>query len=709
MRTRTAVLFFLLIALVGLAGQAAAATFTVTNTDDSGPGSLRQAIVDANANPGSVIAFSIGSGPQVIKLLTGLPPISRTFLDGATQPGYAGEPIIRIDGALFQVSEPCLIAQSTGDIPTLVRALVITGCPNAGIILAANSRLLGSWVGIGFDGVTARPNDYGVFVGGNSFVGGFGPADGNVISGNRLAGVAFFGIGGVFGNRIGTDKTGLIAVPNPIGVEVGGLPGVVGDPLAGNLISGNTFAGISVGPNVKILGNRIGSDVNGEATLPPQLHGIRNCCGTDVIIRENEVVGNTTGITVEMFAERIALQRNVLRENGFGIDLGPIVGSTPNDASDADDGPNLQQNYPVLSGAWASPDSLVVQGTLHSTPEQFFTIELFASPAGTPGAAAHRYLGSLRVRPDPGPDAPFLEAFSVVVAAGEVLTATATDEAGNTSELSAPIAVVASPVTVSGIAPDSGDAAGGESVDVTGTAFQTGATAMFGTVPAAATTVVGATAITATTPALPAGTLHPVLVENPDESIGGLAKAWFANFLDVPAPHPLQPFVESLVRAAVTSGCGGGNYCPDQSVTRAQMSVFLLRSKESPEYEPPPASGFVFNDVRANAFAAAWIEELSRRQVTAGCGGGNYCPDDLVTREQMSVFLLRTLEGSSYSPPACVTPTFADVPCASPFAAWIEEIARRGITAGCGGGNFCPGFPISRGEMAVFLVETFSL
>jgi hypothetical protein len=190
---------------------------------------------------------------------------------------------------------PCLVAQGGLDYPTLIRALVVTGCPSAGISLATNARLLGSWIGVDHDGVTARPNEFGVGVGGGSFVGGFGPADGNVISGNSSYGIAFGGIGGVFGNRIGTDKTGLLAVPNHIGVEVGGLPGVVGDPLAGNLISGNTFAGISAGINARIIGNRIGCDVNGNPMLPPQLYGIRSWGGPDVLIRQNELVGNLTG------------------------------------------------------------------------------------------------------------------------------------------------------------------------------------------------------------------------------------------------------------------------------------------------------------------------------------------------------------------------------------------------------------------------------
>jgi hypothetical protein len=139
------------------------------------------------------------------------------------------------------------------------------------------------------------------------------------------------------------------------------------------------------------------------------------------------------------------------------------------------------------------------------------------------------------------------------------------------------------------------------------------------------------------------------------------------------------------------------------------MAVFLLRSKDGPAYTPPPCTTPVFTDVPCSSPLAPWIDELANRSVTAGCGTGLFCPTDAVTRGQMAVFLLRTHDGSSYVPPACTTPTFADVPCSSGFARWVDELAGRGITAGCGGGNYCPDVPVNRGQMAVFLVTTFGL
>jgi hypothetical protein len=101
--------------------------------------------------------------------------------------------------------------------------------------------------------------------------------------------------------------------------------------------------------------------------------------------------------------------------------------------------------------------------------------------------------------------------------------------------------------------------------------------------------------------------------------------------------------------------------------------------------------------------------ELAARNITGGCGGSNYCPDAPVSREQMAVFLLTTREPPGYVPPACTSATFSDVPCSSPFARWIYELVARGITSGCGGGNYCPVSPVTRGQMAVFLVATFGL
>ena len=165
----------------------------------------------------------------------------------------------------------------------------------------------------------------------------------------------------------------------------------------------------------------------------------------------------------------------------------------------------------------------------------------------------------------------------------------------------------------------------------------------------------------------------------------------------------------SLNLSRITSGCDANNYCPDTSVNRAQMAVFLERGMRGYTYTPPPATGTVFGDVGQADFAAAFIEQLAADGITSGCGGGNYCPNDSVTRASMAVFLLRAKYGSSYTPPASSCTTFADVPPGSFACAWIEQMVVEGITSGCGGGNFCPNNPVTRAQMAVFLIRTFDL
>jgi hypothetical protein len=192
----------------------------------------------------------------------------------------------------------------------------------------------------------------------------------------------------------------------------------------------------------------------------------------------------------------------------------------------------------------------------------------------------------------------------------------------------------------------------------------------------------------------------------------GVHQAWLlhlgGSFTDVPAASPFYRFVETLLHNGITSGCGGGSYCPTSATSRDQMSVFVLLARHGAAYLPPACTTPMFADVPASSPFCRWIEELARRGVAGGCGGGNFCPGAAVTREQMAVFVLRTLD-PALDPPACTTPMFADVPASSGFCRWIEELARRGVVAGCGGGNYCPTAAVTREQMAVFLSATFAL
>jgi subtilisin family serine protease len=181
------------------------------------------------------------------------------------------------------------------------------------------------------------------------------------------------------------------------------------------------------------------------------------------------------------------------------------------------------------------------------------------------------------------------------------------------------------------------------------------------------------------------------------------------TFADVPGDHWAWNFIENLYVNGVTVGCGGGNFCPDGDVTRAEMAVFLLRARHGTAYTPPAATGLVFDDVAADDFAADFIEALEAEGITTGCGGGNYCPNANISRAEMAVFILTAKYGAGYTPPAATGTVFADVAAGDFAAAFIEQLAAEGIASGCGGGDFCPNTPVTRAEMAVFLVAAFNL
>ena len=181
------------------------------------------------------------------------------------------------------------------------------------------------------------------------------------------------------------------------------------------------------------------------------------------------------------------------------------------------------------------------------------------------------------------------------------------------------------------------------------------------------------------------------------------------SFTDVPKTSLYYRQVETILHKGVTGGCTSGLYCPASVTTREQMAAFVLLAKEGSGYAAPAcAPPNVFADVHHTSPFCDVIEELARRGVVGGCAFGLYCPTAAVLREQMPVFVLLTLD-PALDPPPCTTPVFADVPASSPYCRWIEELARRGVVSGCGGGLYCPTAPVTREQMAVFVSGTFGL
>jgi IPT/TIG domain/S-layer homology domain len=290
----------------------------------------------------------------------------------------------------------------------------------------------------------------------------------------------------------------------------------------------------------------------------------------------------------------------------------------------------------------------------------------------------------------------------VATPAGARISATATNPDGRTSEFSQRI--------VFSVSTSSGPAAGGTNLTVSGTDFTDPTSVEFEGVPAATVTFTTPQSLSVTSPALGPGTVNDIVATTSDDLQGTLVNGWVADFLDVPAGHQFHPFVTSLVSNGITAGVGGGLYGVAQDTLRQQMAVFLLKAKNGLCYVPPPCTVQVFDDVPCSLNFAPWINELVAQGITGGCAGGTgFCPASPVLRQQMAVLLLKTLAGTGYTPPACTVESFADVPCSSGFAPWIYDLVARGITAGCGGGLYCPTLSASRGQMATFITKTFNL
>ena len=665
------------------AGFAGANTFTVTNTNDSGAGSLRQAILDANANPGAdTIVFNIpGAGVQTISPTSALPTITdAVMIDGYTQPGaspntdpngFNGTLLIELDGENAGPSSGLRIAAGSSTVRGLViNRFMLSGQNDPegnGIFLESlgGNHIEGNFLGTDPSGTLARPNtNTGVFVRSpNNTIGGVSPGARNVISGNAPYDGAYVSAAFVPGLTDGTVIEG-----NFIGTQADGIA-----PL-GNARNGVTIthdsALTTVGGASAGAGNRIA--FNGDEGV-----GV-HATGTGNAIRSNSIFAN----------------------GALGIDLNGD-GPTPNDSLDTDTGPNDYQNFPIIQSVTNGATTHIV-GKLDSTPATTFDLDFYANPACSnfprEFLEGQTYLGSSQVTTDGSGHATFDVTLPVATEAGARISATATDPSGNTSEFSQRI--------IFSIAPTSGDSAGGTSITVSGTDFADPTTMTIGGITAPVGFVDDHT-VSATTPALNPGTVNDVIVTTPDGTTGTLVKGWVADFLDVPSSQQFYSFVTTLVSNAITVGVGGGLYGVDQSTLRQQMAVFLLKGRHGLCYTPPPCTG-VFADVPCPSTFANWIEALAAEGITGGCGGGNFCPTNPVRRDQMAPFLLKAEHGASYVPPPC-TGVFADVPCPSLFADWIEQLAAENITGGCGGGNYCPLNPATRGQMAVFVVKTFNL
>ena len=203
---------------------------------------------------------------------------------------------------------------------------------------------------------------------------------------------------------------------------------------------------------------------------------------------------------------------------------------------------------------------------------------------------------------------------------------------------------------------------------------------------------------------------------NADNACTAVLYPWgHSPFVDVPFGHWAWSMIVALSNAGITGGCSGDPplFCPDDVLTRAQMAVFIETSLGAGLDSLPQCNGTVFRDVNSTAVGeplCRFIEDFAARGITGGCSANPplFCPDAPVTRQQMAVFLEAALGRiPAQLPPAC-SGTFFDLDIGTVEEEFlcriIEDFAAQGITGGCGSGVFCPNHPVTRAQMAVFLV-----
>jgi len=352
-RLLLALLLLPMLAFLGSARQDAGAspstTFTVNSTGDTsdanagdgicddGAGSctLRAAIEEANATPGSdTIDFNIPvAGPHTIQPASPLPAIAAPIvLDATTQPGFAGSPIIELSGLTAGNGADGLVISGGSSV---VQGLVVNRFSGSGIVLRTNdsNTVRGNFIGTNIDGTLRRANSGdGIRVeSSNNSIGGTSAADRNIINGNDTSGdsagvdIASGAAGNlVQGNYIGINAAGTAALGNYCGVDISGPNNSIGGSVAGarNIISGNTVGVFGNGSGNRIQGNFVGTDPSGRAPLA-NTQGI-NIGGQDNIVggpgagEGNLISGNTMNVA-------IAGANNAVQGNLIGTDVTGIA------------------------------------------------------------------------------------------------------------------------------------------------------------------------------------------------------------------------------------------------------------------------------------------------------------------------------------------------------------------------------------------------
>lgn len=444
-----------------LAANAPAAVFTVTNSDESGPGSLAQAIIDANTLEGAdTIAFNIpGAGVHTITLstATSLVIFDDLTIDGYTQPGAQPNTLAVGDDAIILIQ-----IDGGGPASTVAAGLSFAGGSSTvrGLSLTGFSLTFGAAITAGngfgdpfsvnvegnFIGLTPGSTVRGSYIGvtGANVIGGTTPEKRNIISGNIIgvSGSDIFRVpsGEVLGNYIGTDPSGLLqGFGNVTGISGANAGGP--EPGAGNVITGNNV-GISATGQQTIQGNLIGPMADGSPAFGNgtgiRISGSQNQIGGLGPDEGNVIAYNSSGLRMPIVSLLTVPVENSILGNSFfanrfvGLDLNDD-GLTHNDFGDTDSGVNLLQNFPIISAVKRESGSTTVTGGLNGTPATDFTLQFFAGAADSI-PPAETLLGTATVTTGVNGDAHFDFTFPTAISENEIVTATATDPGGNTSE-----------------------------------------------------------------------------------------------------------------------------------------------------------------------------------------------------------------------------------------------------------------------------------
>jgi len=409
--------------------RAVPAVITVTGTGDTiaadGFVTLREAITAANTNAASgdaaagdagldTIQFNIAGAPgtvHTIQPMSALPTITESiFIDGYSQLGASPNTLvngdnaflaIELDGSLVNFQAGLVLSGSN----STVQGLVINRFGNEGILVigASGNVIRGNFLGTDPTGKLDQGNGIsGVSVlSSNNIIGGTAPADRNIISGNDFTGIAVLnqGISGnqILGNFIGTDDTGLADL-------------------------GNNVAGVRI---LNVQGNTVGGTQAGAGNV------IAFNSGDGIQVSNDAGLGNAF------------LGNSIHSNDGLGIDLNND-GPTPNDPLDADAGPNGLQNTPVLGTVTTNGSVVTITGTLQSTASSSFRVEFFTNASADPAGfgEGQTFLGFANVTTDASGNGSFAFSTSTAVPVGTLISATATNAAGSTSEFSQLASVV---------------------------------------------------------------------------------------------------------------------------------------------------------------------------------------------------------------------------------------------------------------------------